>query len=288
MKKYWVVQCAPENYYNIYLFNNGEWEWARNNKYSGRARNGAVQCFDKMKKGDKALCFVSKRQIFTDILEVMDKIPNQTYKEILSLKLDRQIFITLENIINTIPNHLLKRHDKGYFSFIESHTARQGTFYALTKEQFELICELDEEQALKKYERIFTTRHETGEQAEKIFQTHYAKIPLFADTKPNDMRPKGVGYDFEISKGKERYFVEVKGIKDGGISRVLFTPKEWKVAKQSGKNYILVVVNLAQKTMQVVQNPSQAKESAKRSETAIYDVDIKPLCDKKNLYTIII
>lgn len=50
MKKYWVVQCAPENYYNIYLLNNGEWEWARNNKYSGRARNGAVQCFDKIKK----------------------------------------------------------------------------------------------------------------------------------------------------------------------------------------------------------------------------------------------
>lgn len=239
-----------------------------------------------MKKGDKALCFVSKRQIFTDILEVVDKIPNKTYKELVSLKLNRRIFITLENIINTIPNNSLKRHDRGYFPFIENHTARQGTFYAITKEQFELICELDEEQALKEYERIFTTRHETGEQAEKLFQTHYTNISLFTNATLQDMRLKGLGYDFEISKDKERYFVEVKGIKDGGISRVLFTPKEWKVAKQNGENYILVVVNLSQETMQVVQNPSRAKESAKRSEIAIYDVDIKPLCDKKNLYSI--
>lgn len=67
---------------------------------------------------------------------------------------------------------------------------------------------------------------------------------------------------------------------------VLFTPKEWEVASKNSESYFLVIVNISQNTMQVVHNPSQVKGQKETREIEIYNVNIKSLCDNKNLYKI--
>ncbi len=92
---------------------------------------------------------------------------------------------------------------------------------------------------------------------------------------------------FELIKNGEIFFIEVKGINDGKVcNSVLFTPKEWKVASNNGESYFLVIVNISQNTMQVMQNPSQAEWKKETREIEIYNVNIKPFCDDKNLYKI--
>ena len=278
---YWIFQCIPENHKSWESKRRKDWEWGRNNSDTKRAINGAVKCFNEAKIGDKVLCYVGYKMEFVAIFKIHNKRQDKRYKEVIVLELISKISVALKNI-----NY--KQND---FPFLKNH---QGTYYQITKNQFKFICDLnnsiDDSRILTNkniIKQIFTTRHETGAKAEDIFKEYYKIIPKFNGAEYKDMRLSGVGYDFELSKNGKRLFVEVKGIGESKVCEsVLFTPKEWEVASKNGKSYFLVIVNISQNTMQVVQNPSQAKESKNTIKIEMYNVNIKSLCDDKNLYEI--
>lgn len=57
-----------------------------------------------------------------------------------------------------------------------------------------------------------------------------------------DTRDLGCGYDFEILNDTGSYCVEVKGL-SGTSESIVFTEKEWKVARYQRNHYILCVVD---------------------------------------------
>ena len=80
----------------------------------------------------------------------------------------------------------------------------------------------------------------TGNKAEEIFEFDISQSMGY-DVK-NMTHMVGLGYDF-ISTDKKTFF-EIKGFKnDSGFGDFRITETEWKVAKQKGDNYILVLIN---------------------------------------------
>ncbi len=273
-------------------------EWSRldTNKKGKEYVRRHDSVFKQIQKNDKVLCYKSHgKNGFCALLRVGDKN-------------DESIFLHFEKALNiplaTIREHFedIKKCFEGEYSFFtksKKNPICNGTYFATNKRQFELIFGLDRGKNFKNLDdfslaknlnlisQTFTTRHATGEQAEKFFKAHYAKIPLFKGMKLCDMRTSGLGYDFELVDDGKSYFVEIKGVKDGECDCVLFTQKEWQVAGKKGAAYVLVIVNLAQSTMQLVPNPSRAKSSETKIKVSAHNVDIKPLCDGKNLHKII-
>ncbi len=278
---YWIFQCIPENYECWERKKCKDWRWARNDSDTKRAISGAVKCFKEADIGDKVLCYVGYRKEFVAIFKIHDKRQDKKCKEVIVLELIGKISVALKNID-------YKQND---FPFLKSH---RGTYYKITKRQFDFICDLnnsiDDSRLLtdkNTIKQIFTTRHETGAKAEEIFKKHYKQIPIFKNAKCKDMRLSGAGYDFELSKNGDTFFVEVKGINDDKMcNSVLFTPKEWEVARNNGESYFLMIVNISQNAIQVVQNPSQAERQTETRKIEIYNINIEPLCDDKNLYKI--
>jgi hypothetical protein len=122
----------------------------------------------------------------------------------------------------------------------------------------------------RKTESKFIVRAPTGRLAEEYFINYFRKSKMPVDGDIIDCRDLGVGYDFRIENENNKIFVEVKGLSDlaGGI---LFTSKEWTVAKKECDNYFLCIVsNLGDKAdIILIQNPA------------------KKLKPKKNIYTTI-
>ncbi len=116
----------------------------------------------------------------------------------------------------------------------------------------------------------FVLRAPTGKAAEEFFLNYYSQSKKPIEGKLIDCRDLGVGYDFRIEKADNKFFVEVKGISDfsGGV---LFTNKEWTVAKSEGDNYFLCVISNLIETPKIIfiQNPA---------------IKLNP---KKNIYTTI-
>nr|WP_262984093.1 DUF3883 domain-containing protein [Paenibacillus ihbetae] len=56
-----------------------------------------------------------------------------------------------------------------------------------------------------------------------------------------DTRDLGCGYDFEIINGNLKSYIEVKGL-GGHTGGVMFTNKEWQLAKEKMENYYLIIV----------------------------------------------
>ena len=116
----------------------------------------------------------------------------------------------------------------------------------------------------------FILRAPTGRQAEEFFIHHFIenKFPVAGDL--IDCRDFGIGYDFRIESAKGNFFVEVKGLTDysGGI---LFTNKEWSVAKSEQDKYFLCVIsNLAEKPEIIfIQNPATQLNPKKNIYTSI-------------------
>lgn len=261
--------------------------WYRHNDNDELRKYAKV--YDSINKGDKILCYSAIDKAICAILEAGTK-----NNDGIDLEFKKPLNVSLE----TMKAHydtILSLSPKKYSSFTKTmRNIFYGTFFQTTKQQFDFICALDnsidnslalaDKNVIK---QVFTTRHETGAKAEEIFQKHYKQIPKFKNAKCKDMRLSGVGYDFELIKNGEIFFIEVKGINDGKVcNSVLFTPKEWKVASNNGESYFLVIVNISQNTMQVMQNPSQAEWKKETREIEIYNVNIKPFCDDKNLYKI--
>lgn len=119
----------------------------------------------------------------------------------------------------------------------------------------------DGEDKIKNNYSFSPARAETGQFAERFFIENHKQILSenlqLNDYECKDTRNQGCGYDFEITLGKVKKFIEIKGIStnNGGI---LFTDKEWSSALQHKSDYILIVIKDINKKPKVVviQNPA--------------------------------
>jgi hypothetical protein len=116
----------------------------------------------------------------------------------------------------------------------------------------------------------FIVRAPTGKAAEEFFMNHYSENKFPVDGTLIDCRDLGVGYDFRIENSDKYTFVEVKGLAEisGGV---LFTNKEWTVAKSEGDNYFLCVVSNLTENAEImfIQNPAQKLKPKKNIYTTI-------------------
>lgn len=116
----------------------------------------------------------------------------------------------------------------------------------------------------------FILRAPTGKAAEEVFQRFYIENKIPIEGILIDCRDLGVGYDFLIEKGPNKYYVEVKGISDstGGI---LLTDKEWNVAQREGDSYYLAIIsNIKVKPIiKFIQNPAIKLNPKKNIYTSI-------------------
>ncbi|HCY77498.1 MAG TPA: hypothetical protein DHV28_16400 [Ignavibacteriales bacterium] len=116
----------------------------------------------------------------------------------------------------------------------------------------------------------FILRTPTGRAAEEFFINHFSENKKPFEGTLIDCRDFGVGYDFRIENKDKKYFVEVKGLSDfsGGI---LFTSKEWTVAKNEAENYFLCVISNLSDTPNIIfiQNPFEKLKPKKNIYTSI-------------------
>jgi hypothetical protein len=117
---------------------------------------------------------------------------------------------------------------------------------------------------------VFVQRGPTGKKAEEYFVNYHSKSGQPLVGKLRDTRDLGCGYDFEIKTEQRSFFVEVKGLEstEGGV---VFTSKEWDVAKKAGERYFLVVVrNISDKPeFQIVQDPAHKFDARKNIYTTV-------------------
>ncbi|THF73227.1 DUF3883 domain-containing protein [Cohnella fermenti] len=85
-----------------------------------------------------------------------------------------------------------------------------------------------------------------------------------------DTRERGCGYDFEILNGELRSYIEVKGL-GGNTGGVMFTNKEWQVAKEKTDKYYLVIVHNVndEAEVNIIQNPSGKISANKNIFTSV-------------------
>jgi len=116
----------------------------------------------------------------------------------------------------------------------------------------------------------FILRAPTGRAAEEFFIAHFSENNKPFEGKLIDCRDLGVGYDFRIEATNKKYFVEVKGLSEftGGI---LFTNKEWTVAKSEGENYFVCLVSNVSNQPEIIfiQNPFEKLTAKKNIYTTI-------------------
>jgi hypothetical protein len=116
----------------------------------------------------------------------------------------------------------------------------------------------------------FILRTPTGRSAEEFFLRNYAETRNPVHGKLTDCRDFGVGYDFKIENETGEFYVEVKGLSEfsGGL---LFTSKEWEIAKKERARYFLCVVSNLSRDAKIkfIQNPAQLLNPIKHIYTAI-------------------
>jgi len=138
------------------------------------------------------------------------------------------------------------------------------------KEEFEQLLNIVATDDNKKRTPIFILRTPTGKAAEEFFIKHFSKNKKPTEGNLIDCRDMGVGYDFRIETEEKKCFVEVKGLSDisGGV---LFTSKEWSLAKSEGDNYFLCVIsNLnEQPKLMFIQNPAKLLNPKRNIFTSI-------------------
>lgn len=139
----------------------------------------------------------------------------------------------------------------------------------LDKDEFEkqqLLSVIDSEND-KKLKREFILRNPTGKKAEEYFIDYFNKFRLPVSGSLIDRRDFGGGYDFKIETNNVEYFIEVKGQSQiaGGV---LFTSKEWQVAKTKKDEYFLAIVSdiSSRPVISFIQDP-YGKLNAKKSLT---------------------
>ncbi|HZS04730.1 MAG TPA: DUF3883 domain-containing protein [Blastocatellia bacterium] len=128
----------------------------------------------------------------------------------------------------------------------------------------EIIEPISKLQDSAKSKSVFIVRGPTGRKAEEFFISQFAGTARPVPRELIDTRDRGCGYDFEIKDGPVTYFIEVKGL-DGDSGGVLFTSKEWDVAKKNGDRYFLAVVRnvSGHPSVQFIRNPAQGLNAKK-------------------------
>lgn len=128
----------------------------------------------------------------------------------------------------------------------------------------------EDEHIIKEKEITYTTRGETGKKAEELFLELYAKGEIMGFTEAlHDTREQGTGYDF-MMKAAPHFIFEVKGLK-AATGGVLFTDKEWEVAKAKGDQYFLVLLSNLDVSYEisVIQNPYEKLDAKLYSYPAV-------------------
>ena len=106
-------------------------------------------------------------------------------------------------------------------------------------EGFDQLIDLLDEPAGGQKRSFSELRGLTGNAAEAFFMSELEAGHFQFKRISRDAREAGVGYDFEVDDAE--YFVEVKGLStaQGGI---MMTDKEWTVAQEKVKQYVLAIV----------------------------------------------
>lgn len=124
---------------------------------------------------------------------------------------------------------------------------------------------MGEDEQNKSEDTAYIVRGPTGKKAEEYFIDYHRKtgLPLKGDLK--DTRELGCGYDFEIQSVDAVGFVEVKGLKSE-VGGMLFTSKEWEVARKERENYYVAFVrNLSDEpVLELIKDPYTNLEPQKR------------------------
>lgn len=130
------------------------------------------------------------------------------------------------------------------------------------------IADNEKKRILKK--REFILRGHTGKKAEEIFIEYFKQHKFPMDGVLVDTREMGCGYDFEIVKGELKIFIEVKGL-NGTTGGILFTNKEWQLAKQKMDKYYLVLVHnvSGESEVNIIQNPIKKINAKKNIFTSV-------------------
>lgn len=122
----------------------------------------------------------------------------------------------------------------------------------------------------EKVDKKFVIRTPTGDAAELFFIQYYNETLKPVKGNLVDCRHLGCGFDFRIDSTSLQIYVEVKGLADfsGGI---LFTDKEWQVAKEKGEDFFLCVVKSINQNPEInfIQNPASKINPKKNIYTTI-------------------
>ncbi|MEJ7739045.1 MAG: DUF3883 domain-containing protein [Chitinophagaceae bacterium] len=134
----------------------------------------------------------------------------------------------------------------------------------------EQLLAIASEETKGKSTQKFILRTPTGKAAEEYFLKHFSENKKPFEGKLIDCRDLGVGYDFRIESGDSKYFIEVKGLSEF-IGGVLFTNKEWTVAKSEGDSYFLCVISNVSDQPEIIfiQNPFEKLKPKKNIYTTI-------------------
>ncbi len=117
---------------------------------------------------------------------------------------------------------------------------------------------------------VYVPRSITGTDAEEYFLTQFHAGNTDFEGKIEDCRSLGCGYDFKITFNTTTKYIEVKG-RSGAEGGLLFTNKEWDVAKDKGDDFYLCLVSEVARTpkVQILQNPASFFEAEKYVYTTI-------------------
>ena len=142
--------------------------------------------------------------------------------------------------------------------------------FATSDDFSDIVDPISKREKKRRGKSVFIVRGPTGRKAEEVFIFYHndTKSPLQGKLK--DMRDYGCGYDFEITDGVEKIQVEVKGL-DGDSGGIVFTSKEWDVARKNGDSYFLAIVRNVSKdsTVQIIQNPASILSPKKTVFTTV-------------------
>ncbi|WP_164126410.1 DUF3883 domain-containing protein [Sphingobacterium luzhongxinii] len=219
----------------------------------------------------------------------------------LGYKTDKEAFNKTAEALNILPNYIKFRRDE--FDVVHPH--RKGwhkramsigvlnTINALAdldeSAVYELVKDIlskshqSEDPEMKQLENIvsdgdtktkrdtvYVPRGITGRAAEEYFIDQFKAGNFAFQGQLKDCRDLGVGYDFLIESNTKTIYVEVKG-RDGNVGGLLFTNKEWEVAKRLGESYYLCLISDVADApqIQILQNPAAHIEAEKYVYTTI-------------------
>lgn len=139
MRKYWICVYRQKNQQQEKEYAHeplADWYKARHD--NGKERRYSV-CFEQMREKDLVLCYETDSKSFKAVSEIHNKFDNTK----INLLFKKKINVNLDTI-REYYDDILALNAKAYSPFTKTGSnIFLGSFFATTKEQFELICSLD-------------------------------------------------------------------------------------------------------------------------------------------------